>query len=66
MESLNFGQSRRESEIMERYVTIRTEYETKMKVELNRARMFFKDQYLEFIAELERKANEVTASSVHW
>lgn len=64
MESLNFGQSRRETEMMERYVSIRTEYETKMKVELNRARMFFKDQYVQFIAELERKANEVVICQV--
>lgn len=50
--------------MMERYVSIRTEYETKMKVELNRARMFFKDQYVQFIAELERKANEVVICQV--
>ena len=45
--------------MMERYVRIKTEYESKMKVELNKARVFFKNNYVQFIGDLERKANEV-------
>ena len=59
IDSIDFGKSRQETEMMERYVRIKTEYESKMKVELNKARVFFKNKYVQFIGDLERKANEV-------
>merc|ERR1712227_788802 len=44
---------------MEMYISIKSEYEERIKKELNKARLFFNEKYALFIEELEKKANEI-------
>lgn len=59
LEALNLGKSMRQTQQMEMYISIKSEYEERIKKELNKARLFFKEKYALFIEELEKKANEI-------
>jgi len=59
LDTIDFGASSKQTQLMEIFIRIKSEYENKMRMKLDEARQHYKREYVQFIQELERKAKEI-------